>query len=193
MRLLRTALSALSITLLFIATEAGAQTCTSVVNLKKTAERTGVLGEMAAATRLAGLDDPELDIGPLTLLAPTDEAFRALPQGFRDRLLAPENRQHLVALLMHHAILGEYPTERLRNARVKNFTIQAVDASEVEIFTDRGIVIEDAKLVEGDVWATDGLIHIIDRVLIPPSVREALWEDPEAPADKPAKVAEHFE
>jgi uncharacterized surface protein with fasciclin (FAS1) repeats len=172
--------------------EAAALSCSSLVDLKRTAERTGVLMEMAAATRLAGLDDPEVDVGPLTLLAPTDKAFNALPKGFRERLLAPENRQHLTALLMHHAVLGEFPTERLRRAKAKNFTIQAVDASEIEIFTNRGIQIESAKLVEADIRATDGIIHLIDKVLIPPSVKAALWDETEVGVE-PEKLAEAAE
>lgn len=191
MRQLSRAICALLATISLVSASHAAETCVTLVNLKRTAERTGVLREMAAATRLAGLDDPEVDVGPLTLLAPTDEAFHALPKGFRDRLLAPENREHLTALLMHHALLGEYSTERLRRAKVRNFTVQAVDASEVEVFTDRGIVIEGAKLVEADIRATDGIIHLIDKVLIPPSVRDALWDETEMEA--PDELAEHAE
>jgi uncharacterized surface protein with fasciclin (FAS1) repeats len=178
----------LTLTLVSMPASADDGTCQTLVNLKRAAERTGVLTEMAAATHLAGLDGGDIDIGPLTLLAPTDDAFKALPRGFRDRLLAPENREHLTALLMHHALLGEYDTDRLRRAKVSNYTVQAVDASEVEVFTDRGILFESAKIVEGDIRATDGVIHLIDTVLIPPSVKEALWDDAEA--SQPDQLAE---
>lgn len=162
-----------------------AESCATVVNLKQTAERTGVLKEMAAATHLAGLDDTGVDVGALTLLAPTDEAFNALPPGFRERLLAPENRQHLTALLMHHAVLGEYSIERLKKAKATNFTIPAVDGSGVEIFTGRGLNIEGARILEGDIRATDGVIHLIDKVLVPPSVMTAIGGED----FQPAKVA----
>ena len=103
------------------------------MNLKEAATATGVLARMMEATKLAGLDDPEIEVGPLTLLAPSDDAFNALPQEVRDRLLAPENRAILTDLLLYHAIPGLYPTERLLNARVRNYTIQAIDGSFVRI------------------------------------------------------------
>lgn len=167
---------------------ARAETCGSIVDLKRTAEKTGRLTHMAAATKLAGLDDPEIDIGPLTLFAPTDEAFEALPEGFRQRLLAPENRQHLVALLMHHAVVGEYPLERLRKARAPDFTIPTVDADGMLISRRHGLSVEGARVVEANILATDGMLHLIDKVLIPPSVRAALWHDGKF-AEQPRKLA----
>lgn len=171
---------------------AGAEPCSTIVDLKQAALRTGQLTEMMSATHLAGLDDPEVDVGPLTLLAPTDEAFRALPAGFRARLLAPENRQHLVALLMHHAVMGEFSFERLKKARAPEFTIPTVDAGEVLVSIRPGMTIEGAKLVEANIQATNGIIHLIDRVLIPPSVKAALWDDNEV-APRTDKLAEHAE
>ena len=129
--ILRAVLALFTLSLMAGTAAAADGTCHTLVNLKRTAERTGVLKEMAAATKLAGLDGGDIDIGPLTLLAPTDDAFNALPKGFRERLLAPENSDLLMQLLMHHALLGEYDTERLRKARVKNYTVPAVDGSEV--------------------------------------------------------------
>jgi uncharacterized surface protein with fasciclin (FAS1) repeats len=152
-------------------------------NLKEAAIATGVLTNMMAATKLAGLDDPEIDVGPLTLLAPSDDAFNALPQEIRDRLLDPQNRAALTDLLLYHAIPGLYPTERLLKARVRNYTIQAIDGSDVEIKKrrkTREIDIAGAKIVMGDVMASDGIIHVIDKVLIPPPVMEALM-NPAAP------------
>ncbi len=146
-------------------------------NLKQAADATGVLGRMMHATKLAGLDDPDIDVGPLTLLAPSDAAFEALPKEIRDRLLAPENRAHLTDLLLHHAIPGLYPTERLLKARVRTYTIGAIDGSEVLIRKSRKtgeIDVAGARIVQADVTATDGIIHVIDKVLIPPHVLEAL-------------------
>ncbi len=177
--ILRAVLALFSLSLVAGTAAAADGTCHTLVNLKRTAERTGVLKEMAAATKLAGLDGGDVDIGPLTLLAPTDDAFNALPKGFRERLLAPENSEHLTRLLLHHALMGEYDTERLRKARVKNYTVPAVGGSEVEVWTNRGIIFEGAKIIEGDIRATDGIIHLIDTVLIPPSVMDALWDESE--------------
>lgn len=146
-------------------------------NLKQAAEATGVLSKMMHATRLAGLDNPDIDVGPLTLLAPSDAAFDALPAGIRDRLLAPENRAHLTDLLLYHAVPGLYPTDRLLKARVRTYTISAIDGSEILIQKSRKtgeIAVAGAKIISADVTATDGIIHIIDKVLIPPHVLEAL-------------------
>jgi uncharacterized surface protein with fasciclin (FAS1) repeats len=154
--------------------QAIADDCAAKVNLKASAERSGVLAKMIAATKLAGLDDPTIDTGPMTLFAPSDAAFDALPEGVRKKLLSPEYREQLAAVLMHHAIPGTYPMERLMKARVPNYTVGAVDGSEVEITTSRGIDIAGAKIIQGDIIATDGIIHVIDKVLIPLVVQAEL-------------------
>ena len=160
------------------------------MNLKEAAIATGVLAKMMEATKLAGLDNPEVDVGPLTLLAPSDDAFDALPQDIRDRLLAPEGRGLLTDLLLYHAIPGLYPTERLLKAKVRNFTISAIEGSPIEInkrMKTGEIDIAGAKIVRSDVIASDGIIHVIDKVLIPPAVMAALTAPP---STEPALVAE---
>lgn len=160
------------------------------MNLKQAAASTGMLARMTEVTKLAGLDNPEVDVGPLTLLAPSDEAFNALPQDIRDKLLAPENRALLTDLLLFHAVPGLYPTDRLLKAKVRNYTISAIDGSPIEINKRRStgeIDIAGARIIRSDVTATDGIIHVIDKVLIPPAVMEALM----APVSiDPAQVAE---
>ena len=151
------------------------------MNLKEAAAATGVLARMTEATKLAGLDNPEVDVGPLTLLAPSDDAFNSLPQDIRDKLLAPENRALLTDLLLYHAVPGLYPTERLLNAKVRNYTISAIDGSPIEINKRRKtgeIDIAGAKIIRSDVTATDGIIHVIDKVLIPPAVMQLLIAPP---------------
>ncbi len=155
-------------------------------NLKQAALATGVLARMMDATHLAGLDDPEINVGPLTLLAPSDDAFNALPPMIRTRLLDPANRAILTDLLLYHAIPGLYPTERLLNARVRNYTIQAIDGSEVEITKRRKtgeIDIEGAKILRSDVMASDGIIHVIDKVLISEEIMAALLAPPADPTE----------
>lgn len=150
-------------------------------NLKAAAVATGVLSRMMEATRLAGLDDPEVDVGPLTLLAPSDAAFDALPPELKDRLLAPENRGHLTDLLLYHALPGRYSTEKLLMGRLKNYTLSAIDGSEINVHKDRRtreIDLAGAKIVLPDVIASDGVLHVIDKVLIPPHVLEALTAQP---------------
>ena len=116
----------------------------------------------------------------LTLLAPSDEAFNALPQDIRDRLLAPENRALLTDLLLYHAVPGLYPTERLLKAKVRNYTISAIEGSSIEInkrMKTGEIDIAGAKIVRSET-ASDGIIHVIDKVLIPPAVMAALTAPP---------------
>ncbi len=161
-----------------------------IMTLKEAAAATGVLAKMTEVTKLAGLDNPEVDVGPLTLLAPSDEAFNALPQDIRDKLLAPENRALLTDLLLYHAVPGLYPTERLLKAKVRNYTISAIDGSSLEInkrMKTGEIDIAGAKIVRSDVTASDGIIHVIDRVLIPPAVMAALTAPPSM---EPAVIAE---
>lgn len=161
-----------------------------VMNLKEAAAATGMLAKMTQATKLAGLDDPQVDVGPLTLLAPSDEAFDALPEDIRTKLLAPENRGLLTDLLLYHAVPGLYPTERLLKAKVRNYTISAIEGSELEIHkrTKTGeIDIAGARIIRSDVTASDGIIHVIDKVLIPPAVMAALTAPP---SSEPALIAE---
>lgn len=151
-------------------------------NLKQAAVASGKLSSMIEVTKLAGLDNPEVDPGPLTLLAPSDEAFNSLPKDFRDRLLDPENRGLLTDLLLYHALPGLYPTERLLKARVRNYTVEAIGGDEIEITKNRRtkeIDIAGAHILQADIVASDGIIHVIDKVLIPPSVMEALMSPPD--------------
>jgi uncharacterized surface protein with fasciclin (FAS1) repeats len=161
--------------------------CDVKVNLKASAERTGILTKMTAATKLAGLDNPEIDLGPVTLFAPSDAAFDALPEATRNKLLSPEYREQLSMVLMHHAVPGLFPMDRLMKARVQNYTVSAVDGSEVLINTERGLSIAGAKLEQADIVATDGIIHVIDRVIIPPAVQAVL--DASAPVVAEAGAA----
>lgn len=184
MRQLIRAVSGLAVTIALHASGAPAfaEGCSAHKNLKEAAAATGVLSKMANATHLAGLDDPTVKVGPLTLLAPSDAAFDALPARFRDKLLAPENRQHLTDLLLYHAIPGEFPTERLLKAKARNYTIGAIGGEDLEINKrlSEGIGsldIAGAKITQADIKATDGIIHIIDKVLIPESVMIALSQD----------------
>lgn len=160
-----------------------------VMNLKEAAAATGMLMKMTEATKLAGLDNPEVDVGPLTLLAPSDDAFNALPQDIRDKLLAPENRALLTDLLLYHAVPGLYPAERLLKAKVRNYTISAIEGSPIEInkrMKTGEINIAGARIIRSEI-ASDGIIHVIDKVLIPPAVMAALTAPP---SSEPALIAE---
>ena len=139
--------------------------------LKQAAAKTGVLKHMTAATKLAGLDRGDVDVGPLTLLAPTDCAFITLDPDVRAKLLAPENVGLLTEVLLHHVLMGEYPMERFLNARVRNYTVDAIDGTEIEVYAgERGVDVDEGRIVRGDIMASDGIIHLIDTVLILPAL-----------------------
>ena len=160
----------------------------SAGDLKAVAASTGMLSRMIAIKTLAGLDGAGADAGMLTLFAPSDAAFEALPADFRARLLAPENRAQLIDLLLHHAVLGEYSTDRLLKASAKHYGVDAADGTEIEFTLRREIDVQGAKIMVPNLKATNGILHIIDKVLIPRSVMKAL----QAPAvpQVTAQVAE---
>lgn len=163
------------------------------MTLKEAAAKTGILTHMTAATKLAGLDRKDAaDIGPLTLLAPTDTAFMTLDPDVRAKLLAPENVSLLTRVLLHHVILGEFPTKRLLAAKVRNYTVDAVDGTPIEIYRGaRGLDVDEGRIVRGDIMASDGIIHLVDRVLIPADLMAEIDATAlpdkvaEAPAAKP--------
>ena len=117
--------------------------------------------------------------GPFTVLAPTDEAFAKLPAGTVEILLKPENREQLVALLKHHVIAGRVTLAKALEAR-EGVTLQG---SKVAIkFEDGRVRIGSATLVTADILAANGIIHVLNQVLIPPT--------PEVVALSPARLIE---
>lgn len=180
----------LALMLVGLAAPMGTAHAEEEMTLKQAAAKTGILTHMTAATKLAGLDrNDTADIGPLTLLAPTDTAFMTLDPDVRARLLAPTNVSLLTRVLLHHVLVGEYPTKRLLAAKVRNYTIDAVDGTQIEVYRgERGIDLDEARIVRGDIMASDGMIHLIDRVLIPEDLMAEILAAPlpDKIADAPA-------
>ena len=102
--------------------------------------------------------------GPFTVFAPTDAAFAALPAGTVENLLKPENKDQLVAVLTYHVVAGRYPAARV----VTLDEAATVNGAKVDIRTSgNAVTVEDARVVTADVNASNGVIHVIDKVLIP--------------------------
>jgi uncharacterized surface protein with fasciclin (FAS1) repeats len=101
--------------------------------------------------------------GPFTVFAPTDEAFAALPNGTLDDLLKPENKEKLKRVLSYHVVSGELLSQNLKAGEVT--TLAEVP---VEISVKDGIRVNDAKVATPDLKASNGIIHVIDKVLLPP-------------------------
>lgn len=133
-------------------------------DIVETAVAAGQFKTLAAALEAAGLVDTLKGPGPFTVFAPTDAAFAALPAGTVDNLLKPENREQLVAILTYHVVPGSYPA-----ARVATLDEAAtVNGANVDIrAAGNGVTVDGARVVKADVAASNGVIHVIDAVLMP--------------------------
>lgn len=133
-------------------------------DIVETAMAAGQFETLAAALQAAGLVDTLKSDGPFTVFAPTDAAFAKLPAGTVEMLLKPENRDRLVEILTYHVVPGRYPAARV----VSMDTAGTVQGDAVDITVDGSTVMVDAAtVVMPDVKATNGVIHVIDSVLMP--------------------------
>lgn len=124
------------------------------------------LKTLVAAVKAGGLVDVLKGDGPFTVFAPTDEAFAALPKGTLESLLKPENKDKLVAILTYHVVSGKVMSTDLSNGQ-KAATVQGGNVN-VSI-NNAGVKINDAKVIAADVKAKNGVVHVIDKVILPPS------------------------
>jgi uncharacterized surface protein with fasciclin (FAS1) repeats len=128
-----------------------------------TAVGAGSFTTLVAAVEAAGLVETLKGEGPFTVFAPTDEAFAALPEGTVENLLLPENRDQLVSILTYHVVAGEVMSSDL----TEGMTAATVEGSEVTITLEGGPMVNDANIVTPDVDADNGVIHVIDKVIMP--------------------------
>lgn len=128
-----------------------------------TAVDAGSFGTLVAAVQAAGLVDTLKGEGPFTVFAPTDEAFAALPAGTVEDLLKPENKDKLTAILTYHVVPGKVMSTDLTNG-MKAATVQG---GEVTIMTEGGVKVDNANVTAADIEATNGVIHVIDAVIMP--------------------------
>jgi uncharacterized surface protein with fasciclin (FAS1) repeats len=120
---------------------------------------------LVAAVQAAGLVETLQGPGPFTVFAPTNEAFAALPAGLVDALLLPENVDALVAVLTYHVVPGT-----VMAADVAAGDVATVQGENITVTTDGGVKVNDANVVATDVVASNGVIHVIDAVIVPPSI-----------------------
>ncbi|WP_421693441.1 fasciclin domain-containing protein [Aestuariivirga sp.] len=120
---------------------------------------------LVAAVQAAGLVDTLKGKGPFTVFAPTDEAFAKLPAGTVDMLLKPENKDKLVAILTYHVVPGKVMAADIAGKDTKAKTVQG---SEITITTkDGAVMIDNAKVTQADIVVDNGVIHVIDAVIMP--------------------------
>lgn len=131
-----------------------------------TAAAAGNFETLIAAAKAAGLAGALKGDGPLTVFAPTDDAFGALPAGTIETLLKPENKDQLATILKYHVIAGEVGSAALADG-IRIETLAGIDA--VISQTEKGFNIENARIVATDIDASNGVIHVIDRVILPPA------------------------
>ena len=130
-----------------------------------TAVGAGQFETLAAALGAAGLVDTLKGKGPFTVFAPTDEAFAKLPAGTVENLLKPENKDQLTAILTYHVVPGNVMAADV----VKLSEAETVNGKKVNIKTEGDtVMINGAKVVSADVAASNGVIHVIDSVILPP-------------------------
>lgn len=129
-----------------------------------TAASAGSFETLLAAAKAAGLVDALKGDGPITVFAPTDDAFGALPAGTVATLLKPENKNQLATILKYHVVAGDLGSSALSDgARLE--TLAGIDA--VISQTEGGFNIENARIVKTDIDTSNGVIHVIDRVILP--------------------------
>ena len=120
---------------------------------------------LVAAITAAGLADELQADGPYTVFAPTDAAFAKLPAGTVDNLLKPENKDQLIAVLKYHVLSG-----KVMAADVKTMKATTVQGQDVQLkVNDSGVFVDNAKVVQTDLVADNGVIHVIDTVILPKS------------------------
>lgn len=134
------------------------------MDIVDTAVANGSFTTLVAAVQAAGLVDTLKGEGPFTVFAPTDEAFAALPAGTVETLLKPENKDQLVAILTYHVVGGKVMAADVAG---KQMGVKTVNGQEAEVNGMSGVSIDGANVVAADVEASNGVIHVIDAVILP--------------------------
>ena len=133
-------------------------------SIVETAVGAGQFKTLAAALTAGGLVEALEGKGPFTVFAPTDAAFGKLPKGTLETLLKPENKATLVAILKHHVVSGSVPAKKV----VALTAAATLNGQRVDVSTKKGtVMIDSAKVIQADIHCTNGVIHVIDKVLIP--------------------------
>jgi len=124
---------------------------------------------LVAAIKAAGLVETLQGAGPFTVFAPNDEAFAALPAGLLDKLLLPKNLAVLTSILTYHVVSG-----KIMSMDVMAGDAKSVEGSTIALGTTGGVQVNDATVITADIEASNGVIHVINKVLVPPTVDLAM-------------------
>ncbi|AJD50666.1 Uncaracterized surface protein containing fasciclin (FAS1) repeats [Thalassospira xiamenensis M-5 = DSM 17429] len=129
-----------------------------------TAVSAGSFKTLVAAVQGAGLVETLKGEGPFTVFAPTDDAFAKLPAGTVDDLLKPENKEKLVAILTYHVVPGKVMSTDIAG---KEMEVASVQGDTIDVNATSGVMVDDATVTQADIEADNGVIHVIDTVIMP--------------------------
>jgi uncharacterized surface protein with fasciclin (FAS1) repeats len=139
----------------------------AATDIVDTAVAAGQFKTLVAAVKAAGLEATLRGAGPFTVFAPTDAAFAALPAGTLADLLKPENKAKLASILTYHVLSGKVPSSAVAGKTTEVATVQGKKVKVVGA-ADGTVTVNGAKVVAADVNASNGVIHVIDKVILPP-------------------------
>lgn len=131
-----------------------------------TAVAAGSFSTLVAAVQAAGLVDTLKGAGPFTVFAPDDAAFAKLPKGTVEDLLKPENKAKLISILTYHVVSGKVMSKDIAGKTMK---AKSVEGSEISIDATKDVMVDKAKVIKADIETSNGVIHVIDAVIMPPA------------------------
>jgi uncharacterized surface protein with fasciclin (FAS1) repeats len=141
-------------------------TVTHAANIVETAVSAGQFNTLVAAVQAAGLVKTLSSPGPFTVFAPTDAAFAKLPAGTVETLLKPENKDQLIAVLTYHVIPGKVMSSDIAG---KSLDAKTVQGQSLAINATMGVKVDNATVIQADIATDNGVIHVIDTVVLPKS------------------------
>lgn len=140
----------------------------AAANIVETAQGAGTFGTLIAAAKAAGLANALATGKNLTVFAPTDEAFAALPAGTVESLLKPENKDKLAAILLYHVLPRKLAAAQIPAGAIHVRTLKASGDRTLALKKRKGVVtVDNAKVISADIMADNGIIHVIDSVMLP--------------------------
>ena len=136
----------------------------NALDIVDTAVSAGQFNTLVAAVKAADLVTTLKGDGPFTVFAPTDEAFAALPEGTVENLLKPENKEQLISVLTYHVVAGKIMSSDIAGTTAM---VESVQGSELDVNATNGVTVDGATVVTADIETDNGVIHVIDRVVLP--------------------------
>jgi uncharacterized surface protein with fasciclin (FAS1) repeats len=159
-RPLQTAVLVVALSAFAFAANAG----TPKKDIVDTAASAGKFTTLVTAVKAAGLVNTLKGKGPFTVFAPTDEAFAKLPKGTVEDLLKPENKNKLMEILTYHVVPGAIMSKSISG---KKTMVKTVQGGKLSVNATKGVMVDNAKVISADIKTSNGVIHVIDRVVLP--------------------------